>query len=329
MSNPRDWTRHLAVRAAWLSFSRGKTQSEIASLLGVSQPKAHRLIAFALNEGLVRIEIAERPLACFELEERLAETFGLESCVVAPFEAMAGDTDEDAIKQVGVVASGVLATLLEKKKIKQVGVGMGRTLKAAVANLTGKSRSDLSVVSVSGSLTRRLTANPFDVVQALSDKVGGDGYFLPVPYLARSVAEKEMFLAQDSVKEMLAKARESDLFVIGIGSMTDEGHLIANRMITERERDDLIREGAVGDLMGRFLNSDGELIETPLGDQAVGVHFEEVRGARVLALVGGASKIDAARAALKSRVITDLVIDETLATAVLRAVKPNRIRAVT
>jgi DNA-binding transcriptional regulator LsrR (DeoR family) len=328
MSDPKDWTRHLAVRAAWMSFSRGKTQSEIARLLGVSQAKVHRLIAFAQSEGLIRIEIAERPLECLELEEDLAETFGLRSCVVAPFEPMKNDTDDEAIEQVARVASGVLATWLESKKVKQIGVGMGRTLKATIERLPRISRNDLNIVSVSGSLTRKLSANPYDVVQAFSDNVGGDGYFLPVPYLARSLAEKEMFQAQDSVAEMLAKARNSDLFVIGIGSLGDDGHLISNRMISEQERDDLVQQGAVGDLMGRFLNLEGQLIETHLGNQAVGLHFEEVRGARVLALVGGASKVDATRAALSSRIITDLAIDQTLAALVLKSAKAKQIRVV-
>lgn len=311
-----------------MSFSRGKTQSEIAELLGVSQAKVHRLIAFAQSSGLIRIEIAERPLECLELEETLCEAFGLRTCTVAPFEPMKGDTDDAAIDEVARVAAGTLATLLESKKIKQVGVGMGRTLKATVANMPQVSRPDLGIVSVSGSLTRKLSANPYDVVQALQERVGGEGYFLPVPYLARSLAEKEMFHAQDSVAEMLSKARNSDLFVIGIGSLDDQGHLISNRMITDTERDELRREGAVGDLMGRFLSPEGELLETQLGNQAVGLHFEEVRGSRVLALVGGASKLDATHAALRSKIITDLVIDQTLAALVQQRSKGEQLRVV-
>jgi len=328
MSDPKDWTKHMAIRAAWMSFSRGKTQSEIAKLLGVSQAKVHRLIAFAQSSGLIRIEIAERPLECLELEEALCETFDLRRCTVAPFEPMEGDNDDAAIDEVAAVAAGILTTLLESKKIKQVGVGMGRTLKATVANMTQISRSDLSIVSVSGSLTRKLSANPYDVVQAFQERVGGEGYFLPVPYLARSLAEKEMFHAQDSVSEMLGKAHDSDLFVIGIGSLDDEGHLIRNRMISDAERDELLREGAVGDLMGRFLSPEGRLLETQLGNQAVGLHYEDVRGSRVLALVGGASKLEATYAALRSKIITDLVIDQTLAALVQQRSKGEQLRVV-
>ncbi|MDN3721771.1 sugar-binding domain-containing protein [Roseibium salinum] len=60
---------------------------------------------------------------------------------------------------------------------------------------------------------------------------------------------------------------------------------------------------------------EGKLAPDPLGDCAVGLHFDEVRGARVIALVGGESKVDATLAALRTGVITDLVTDETLARA--------------
>jgi DNA-binding transcriptional regulator LsrR (DeoR family) len=45
----------LAARAAWLHFAGGKTQGEVAELLGVQSTKAHRLIARARAEGLIRV----------------------------------------------------------------------------------------------------------------------------------------------------------------------------------------------------------------------------------------------------------------------------------
>lgn len=312
MHESDSWTRQLEVRAAWMSFSGGLTQNEIAARLGVSQAKVHRLIAGALKSGIVRIEIAERPRQCFELEKRLSLRFGLQSCTVVPTEGTAQDTAA-AIAAISMTASQFLANLLAQPKLRQVGVGMGRTLKAAIESLPKLHRPDLSIVSVSGSLTRRLSANPYDVVQAFQARVGGEGYYLPVPYLAQSRDEKEMFHRQKSVMELLARARQSDLFVIGIGSLDDEGHLVANQLISTEERDELRTKGAVGDLMGRFIDADGRHLETEAGAKAVGLHFEEVRGARVLALVAGVSKAPATHAALHSGFLTDIVLDEGLA----------------
>lgn len=306
-----DWTTDMAIRAAWMSFVGGATQGEIADRLGVSSAKVHRLIAHAQREGLVRFRVEGRPTDCLELEDEIASAFGLSSCLIAPDLGTSGE--QAAIGAVAEVASQHLANLLSNAAISQVGVGMGRTLKAAVESMPRIQRADLRVISISGSLTRKLSANPFDVVQQMVERTGGEGYYLPVPYLAESIAEKDMFLRQKSVQSMLELARKSDLFVIGIGSIEDEGHLVRRGLISAEEQDKLRRDRACGDLMGRFVDIGGNLVPNALGEQAVGLHFDEVRGRRVIALVGGDGKRNATLAALRTGVITDLVLDEQLA----------------
>ncbi|MEI2386218.1 sugar-binding transcriptional regulator [Breoghania sp. JC706] len=320
MGEPDDWTTYLAIRAAWLSFVGGCTQGEIAARLDVSPAKVHRLIAYAQRAGHVRFHIEGRPLECLEYEEAFSRSFGLNNCIVAPDLGGGANDEQAAIRSVGAAAGNLLAQLLSAADIRQVGVGMGRTLKAAVAAMPRISREDLSIVSISGSLTSRLSANPYDVVQLLSERSGGEGYYLPVPYLATTATEKDMFLKQPSVQELLARARRSDTFVVGIGSIGDDGHLRRMNLISREEQSALQKVGAVGDLMGRFIDIDGAAVPAALSEQAVGLGFEDVRGARVLALSGGVSKTAATLSALRTGVITDLVIDEALAKSLADAI---------
>ncbi|MDN3721770.1 sugar-binding domain-containing protein [Roseibium salinum] len=81
---------------------------------------------------------------------------------------------------------------------------------------------------------------------------GGIGYYLPVPYFAENQDEKSMFLTQRSVQDLMARARWSDSFLIGIGSVENEGHLVQRGMISKQEQEGLLSRGAVCDLMGRF-----------------------------------------------------------------------------
>lgn len=320
MSEREDWTTYLAIRAAWLSFVGGCTQGDIAARLDISPAKVHRLIAHAQRAGYVRFQIEGRPLECLEYEEAFSRRFGLNNCVVAPDLSSSANDEEAAIRAVGAAAGNLLASILSSTDIRQIGVGMGRTLKAAVAAMPRVMREELSVVSISGSLTRRLSANPYDVVQLLAERSGGEGYYLPVPYLAATVAERDMFLKQPSVQDLLARARRSDTFVVGIGSIGDDGHLVRMGLISKDEQRDLQASGAVGDLMGRFVDIDGGAVPATLSEQAVGLGFEEVRGARVLALAGGVSKTAATLSALRTGVITDLVVDEALAQSLADAI---------
>ncbi len=309
-----DWTTYLSIRAAWLSFVGGRTQGEIAAQLGISPAKVHRLIAHAQKAGFVKFQVEGRPLECLELEDWFCGEFNLNSCVIAP--DLGGGDQESAIRAVSSAGAQVIAGLLGSASIKRIGVGMGRTMKAAIEEMASIARPDLEVVSICGSLTRSLAANPFDVVQLLQGKTGGEGYYLPVPYFAETAEEKDMFLGQRSVQDLLARARKADVFIVGIGSVEEEGHLIQRGMITAEEQSELYNSGAVSDLMGRFLTLDGKVASVTLGDRAVGLHFNEAKGSRLIALVGGESKVDATLAALRAGVITDLVADETLARAV-------------
>jgi DNA-binding transcriptional regulator LsrR (DeoR family) len=309
-----DWTTYLAIRAAWLSFVGGRTQGEIARQLDMSPAKVHRLIAHAQKAGYVKFQIEGRPLECLELEDLIAGEFGLNSCTIAP-DIGGGDMDA-AIRAVSVSAAHVLSGIVSSASVKRIGVGMGRTLKAAVEAMPRINRSDLEIISISGSLTRTLAANPYDVVQRLQDRTGGVGYYLPVPYFAENRGEKDVFLGQRSVQDLMDRARQSDVFIVGIGSVENEGHLVQRDMISKEEQADLLASGAVSDLMGRFLTIDGKLAPVGLGDCAVGLHFNEVHGTRLIALAGGESKRDAVLAALRAGVITDLVADESLARAI-------------
>ncbi len=303
----------LATRAAWLSYIGGHTQGEIARRLQVSPAKAHRLIALANRHALVKVFIERVPAECIALEQVLLDRFALNTCIVAPDMETAAPGGVGAITAVAAAGARFLHRQLEAAPAGVIGVGKGRTLAATVARMPPLARADLRFVSVSGSLTRKLAANPFDVVHSLIERTGGEGYFLPVPYIAATLEEKNVLLAQKSVCELLALARQSQAFAIGIGALDDEAHVRQAGMLSAEEWAALRRLDAVGDLMGSFLDRAGRPVDSPVNRQAVGLSIEDLRGRRVIALAGGAHKAEAILAALRTGVITDLVLDETAA----------------
>ncbi len=304
----------LATRAAWLSFIGGYTQSEIARRLSVSPAKAHRLIALAQDRGLVKVFIEGAPAECIAHEEVLVRHFGLRNCIVAP--ALDGENaTEGEFASVGAAAARFLhRVLFGMESGALVGVGKGRSLAAAIDRMPSLKRPDLRFVSVSGSLTRKLSANPFDVVHRLVERSGGEGYFLPVPYLAADDTEKEVLLAQKSVQDMLGLAREAEVVTVGIGSLEEEdAHIRQVGMIDAAEWEELKSLDAVGDIMGSFVDIDGRPVDSRVNAHSLGLGLEELRGRRVIAVVGGAAKGRAVLAALRTGVVTDLILSEPAA----------------
>lgn len=308
----------LAVRAAWLSYIGGRTQGQIAERLNISQAKVHRLIAEALDRGLVKVFVQGEPADCLALEDVLSCRFGLSRCIVTPD---LGEGDRGEAQQVFAAIGSAAARLLHRElacgNIKVVGVGKGRSLAAMVERLPSIRRPDLKVVSVSGSLTRDLAANPLDIVLNLSARTEAAGYFLPVPYLAKNLTEKSVLLAQDSIRSMLDLARQADLLLVGIGSLEGDAHLRQVGMIADAEWADLKAHGAVGDLMGSFIDAEGHPVASAVNQLSVGLGLADLQGKQVIAVAGGAHKAEAILAALRTGVLTGLVTDERTAAAVV------------
>ncbi|MET1026106.1 MAG: sugar-binding transcriptional regulator [Dongiaceae bacterium] len=327
----------LAVRAAWLSYVGGRTQAQIAARLHISQAKAHRLIAEAQQRGLVKVFIQGEPAECIALEDRLATDFGLRQCIVAPNLEIAGGSDarrgSDAgsrFQALGSAGARLLHHELSISKPGVLGVAKGRTLAAVVDHLPEINLPDTKIVSVTGSLTRNLSAYPFDVVLRLAERTGGSGYFLPVPYLAGNIGEKTLLLQQQSIRAVLDLAREADILLVGIGSLDAEAHLRQVEIVTESEWTDLRAHGAVGDLLGTFIDIDGRPVPLEINKLAVGLGLDELRGRRVIAFAGGVNKAAPILAALRTGLITDLVIDESTAAkvAALQGQRAADLRAV-
>ena len=306
-----DGDASLATRAAWLHFAAGLTQSEVASRLNIPSTKAHRLIARASREGMVRVFV-EGPVAeCVALENALAERFGLSFCRVAP-DLGEGDLP---LKALSLEGAGFLRQILERGEDEVIGVGHGRTLAAVVEQMPQTLARGVQFVSLLGGLTRKFAANPFDVIHRLAERTGAEAYLLPVPVFANSVADKAVLMQQYGIADVAALARKASLLIVGIGQVSGEGFLVSSGMIRPDEVVELKRVGACADLLGHFFSADGRMLETDLSARATSMSAAELRKHRIVAIAGGQAKVAALRAVLQSRVLHGFITDEATAQA--------------
>ena len=137
----------LAARAAWLHHVGRLTQSEVATRLNVPNVKAHRLIARAGREGMVRVFVDGEIAHCVRLEQQLCRAYGLGFCEVAP------DLDDAALplRALGVLGARYLRLACEKGEDAVIGLGHGRTLAACVESLP---RLDVAKLQLRGPARR-------------------------------------------------------------------------------------------------------------------------------------------------------------------------------
>jgi len=308
-STESDPEESLAIRAAWLHYAGGLTQSAVAKRLGLPSVKAHRLIARAVADGVVKVSIDGEIVECAILEDRLCERYGLDYCEVAP------DLGEDGLplRALGLAGAAFLRREIERGEDDVIGLGHGRTLAAAVHQLPRIDAGRIRFVSLLGGLTRNYAANPHDVMHRLAEKTGAQAYVMPVPFFANSTEDREVLLSQRGVREIFDVSSSASLKIVGIGTADAGAQLVATGMIEPREIAEITAIGGVGEMLGHFFDARGRILETTLTARTLAVDLDGRRDSRIVAIAGGSTKIEAIRAVLSSARLKGLITDEATA----------------
>jgi DNA-binding transcriptional regulator LsrR (DeoR family) len=317
---PVDEEAALAARAAWLYFAGGRTQGEVADALGVPGTKAHRLIAKATRDGLIRVFV-EGPMAgCIALEDDLKRRFDLDICEVVP------NVDDGPLplRTLGTAGARFLRLALDRGRDATIALGHGRTLAAAIDYLPTTPCPGVKFVSLLGGLTRRFSANPFDVIQRLAEKTGAEAYLLPIPFFANSIADKKVLLSQLGISDVIDMAEAASLLIVGIGEVSEGSFLQRGGMVAAEEIEAVRQAGAEGEMLGHFFAGDGRHIPNDLSERALAPDRDRLRGRRIVAIAGGTAKTAAIRAILAAKLLHGLITDETTARQLLEAAKTSK-----
>lgn len=299
----------LAARAAWLHFVGGLTQSDVAKRLNVPVTRAHRYIAKAQSDGLVRVFVDVDNADCVALENALVARYGLRLCRVAM------DTPEVGplpLRALGVIGADVLMQTVAARTHAVIGVGNGRTLAAAVDAMGRIDGRGAKFVSVLGGLTRTGAANPYDVIHRLAQKTGADAYLLPAPMFADTADARRVLMAQAALATTMELIEAASLVVLGIGDVDPAGGTGAASALAG-DFASVVARGAVAEMLGQFLDADGAAVPTELDERVVAMALSLLRRREVIAIAGGLRKTNAVRAALASGLLTGLIIDEATA----------------
>ena len=303
----------LAVRVAELYYDEDKTQDEIGGLLGISRWKAGRLLTQARDAGIVRIEIVHPRARRLTLERELREHFGLSDAVIVP----TPETDDAVDARVAQAAADYLTAL--RPVPRTLGVSWGRTLNAIAERLPVGWATGVSVVQINGgvSLNRR-PGTAATMAATIAQRGGGEAVLLPSPAILERLETKRAIEADRTVADVLALAATASAYLYSAGVADASSVLVESGYLTADDVADLVRRGAVGDVVGRYIDANGHTVDPGLDARTVGLGLDQLRSAETaIFVVAGESKHDVARAIVMSGLCTVLVSDEATARALL------------
>ncbi len=303
----------LIVRVAELYYEEGKTQDEIGALLGLSRFKVGRLLTEARAEGIVRIEIVHPRARRLGLERELRERFSLTEAVVVP---ASNDAEED-LRRVALAAADYLTTL--RPVPRTLAVSWGRTLTAVAAQLGDGWARGVNVVQMNGGVSvNRRPGSASSLATTIARKASGQAVLLPSPAILDRLETKLAIESDRTVAGVLAEAAAADAYLFTAGVCDDNSAHVENGYLTHDDVDELARRGAVGDVLGRYLDADGNIIDPELDARTVGIGLDRLREAEASIFVTvGETKHDIARTVLHAGMCRTVITDEMTAKALL------------
>jgi len=312
----KDWEYvHTASKAALLYYIERKTQEEIAKRLSLSRPTVSRLLNYARESGMVSIDLKLPSQVFPQLEDELEKSFSLEEAVVVS----SGESNISLKQNLGRGGADLLKRKIKESKI--LGISWGSTLYEVVNSLPQDHlQSDLRIVQLVGGMN---PVNSFvyadELAKILAMKFNTDAYILRAPMVVDTPEIRSFMLNESHIKEVLSLARNSELAIVGIGTLDKDSILFRSGCVSEEELIEIKMKGGVGDILGRFYNIEGEVIPSSLDERIIGIGLEELRNIPyVIGVAGGKNKVRAILGALKMNILKGLVIDELVAREILQ-----------
>ncbi|MFT3798406.1 sugar-binding transcriptional regulator [Microbacterium sp.] len=300
----------LSIRAAELYYEENLTQDEIGRALRITRWKVGRLLTQARDEGFIRIEIRHSRARRVALERRLRHERGLLDAVVV---SRAGVESEDELqRRVAQAAADYLTDLRPVPRL--LGVSWGRTLSQVAAQLREGWSAGTSVVQLNGGASVNDRGAAAATAVGIAHKGGGQATLLPIPAILERRETKEAIEADRVVASVLRQAADADAYLFSAGAADARSVHVASGYLDDADIARLTRRGAVGDVVGRYVDADGDIVDPDLDARTVGYPLDALRGAPVtIAVTAGTAKHAVTRAMVASGLCKILITDESTA----------------
>ena len=299
----------LITRVARMYYEWEMKQSEIAKQLDLSQATVSRLINRSKEEGIIRISVNLPNGVYTDLEETLVKKFGLRDAIVVD----SLEDDEKLIQRdLGAATAYYLESAIRPNEI--IGISSwSATLLAVVDSLHSlPKKPGLKVVQLLGGVGNpAVEAHATRLTSRMAQLVNGEPIYLPVAGVLATPAARDILMADDVTLQAVRLFDNVTTALVGIGAIDPSPLLAQSGNIFSPQELDLLRsEKAVGDILLRFYNRNGALVETGLEKRVISMSLEQLSKVnRAVGVAGGYRKYAGILGALRGRWINILVTD--------------------
>lgn len=308
------FTREQVHLAAQYYYKDGLGQAEVAKRVNVSQAKVSRLLALAREEGIVQITVVDYDPRESSLEQKLRKKYSLKNVIVVrTVPDLAPEHVRNSVAHFS--APHVMSWL---KKHTTIAIAGGRSLAELIHKMTSPEQIEIRIVQAMGNIDSQIEAvDAIELGRVLANQWDAPFYTLNTPAFLPDIKTKQIMLGLESVKTTVGLFKKLDFALVGIGSL--ENSIFSSRRVLDADDIRLLQaKGAVGEICGRYFNSEGVECESSFKERVIGVQLDELRRTtETVAIVTEHDRAAAIQAAIKGKLIKSLITDKTTAEAIL------------
>lgn len=299
----------MIARVARMYFEWDMHQTEIARQLDLSQATVSRLIARSKEEGIIRISVNIPNGVHTELEETLVKKFCLRDAIVVD---CLEDNEKIIQRDLGTSAAYYLESCIRPNEV--IGISSwSATLLALVDTLhTSPRKPGVKVVQILGGVGNpAVEAHATRLTSRMAQLVNGEAVYLPVPGVLGTEAARDVLMADEFVQKAINLFDNVTTALVGIGAIEPSPLLAqSGNIFSPQEIKLLTQQKAVGDILLRFYDENGKLVETGLEKRVISMSLDQLsKVSRAVGVAGSFRKYAGILGALRGHWINILITD--------------------
>jgi len=309
-----------SIKAARMYYYQNLTTAKIAREMNVSRSTVSRLLSFARDQGLVDIRIIDPSEEPSRLGKAVKEKYGIEKVHVVPVSDSVGEAEW--LQRVANYTASYLNTVFESDMI--LGIAWGTTLTAVSRILLSKTTHNAHIVQLNGAGNTRSMGIEYasQIIMRFAENYQARAHLFPVPTFFDYPETKRAMWKEASIQRILDLHHRANVLVYSIGAVNAgiPSHVYSGGYLTDADYATLERYKIAGDIATVFFKEDGTFDHIPMNERASGPDlalFQEKHG---ICVVSGSAKVRGLHAALKGKLMRELIVDEPSARQLLQIV---------
>ena len=306
-----------SIKAARMYYYQDMTTDAIAKELNVSRSTVSRLLSYAKANGLIDIQVIDPTEEPNRLANIILEKFQIKNVHVVAVSEVAGEVEW--LQRVANYTASYLNTLFGSNMI--LGIAWGTTLTAISTHLLRKTTHNAQIVQLNGAGNTESMGIEYasQIIMRFSENYQARAHLFPVPTFFDYPETKTALWKEGSIKRILDLHAKADLLLYSIGAVNAgiPSHVYSGGYLSVQDYKELEKYEIAGDIATVFFKKDGSFDNIPLNRRASGPSLELFQQKYGICVVSGLAKVRGLYAALKGKLMSELIVDEPTARALV------------